>query len=269
MMRRLFVLFAAGALVCAVAATTAFALGNNTVNYTVKLKKSGKPSKAKPAKLQYEGILDVGTSDGKQPNVAPDTTIYFAKQIVQGAKYFPKCNPKALDGKSSVPASCKKAVIGSGVATASAGSPGAAINPVLSEQLKVTAYNGLRGKQILLSLNGSLPLAITNRVIVGTIGKGGGPYGYTVNFHVPTDLQFQQGLQVALTHFDVTIKRKTVKAKIKGKKKTVPYLGLSACPKSHKLPTKTTVHFSQDSGAPGQAPPPGGPSVTSTGTMKC
>ena len=267
-MRRLFVLFAAGALVCAVAATTAFALGNNTVNYTVKLKKSGKPSKAKPAKLQYEGILDVGTADGKQPNVAPDTTIYFAKQIVQGAKYFPKCNPKALDGKSSVPASCKKAVIGSGVATASAGSPGADINPVLSEQLKVTAYNGLRGKQILLSLNGSLPLAITNRVIVGSLGKGGGKFGYTVTFRVPADLQFQQGLQVALTHFDVTIKRKTVKAKIKGKKRTVPYLGLTACPKSHKLPTKTTVNFSQD-GTPGQAPPPGGPSVTSTGSMKC
>jgi len=53
-MRRLFVLFAAGALVCAVAATTAFALGNNTVNYTVKLKKSGKPSKAKPAKLRHK-----------------------------------------------------------------------------------------------------------------------------------------------------------------------------------------------------------------------
>src|SRR5215813_12957327 len=112
MMRRLFVVLAAGALVCAVAATAAFALTNNTVGYKVTLKKKGKPSTKKPALASYEGVLDVGTADGKQPNVAPTTKIYFPKQIVQHAKYFPKCDPKALDGQTSVPASCKKAVIG-------------------------------------------------------------------------------------------------------------------------------------------------------------
>jgi hypothetical protein len=265
MMRKLFVLFAVGALVCAVAATTAFALTNNTVNYTVKAKKKGKASKKKPAPLSYEGILDVGTSDGKQPNVAPTTKLYFPKQIVQMAKYFPSCNAKAIDGQSSVPASCKKAKIGSGTARASGGAPGQPINPATTENLTVTAYNGAKGKQLLLVVNGSSPLQISNRVIVGKLGPGGGKFGYTVTFTVPADLQFQLGLQVALTHFDVKISPKTHTAKVKGKKKKVSYLMATKC---GTLPTQTTVNFDQD-GAPGGPGTPGGQTVTVQGSMKC
>ena len=264
-MRKLFVVFAVGALVCAVAATTAFALTNNTVNYTVKAKKKGKASKAKPAPLTYEGILDVGTSDGKQPNVAPTTKLYFPKQLVNMAKYFPQCNGSKLDGQSTVPASCKKAVVGTGTATASGGAPGQPINPATTEALTVTAYNGLKGKQLLLVVNGSTPLQITNRVITGKLGPASGKFGYTVTFTVPADLQFQLGLQVALTHFDVKISPKTHTAKVKGKKKKVSYLMAKKC---GTLPTQTTVNFDQD-GAPGGPGTPGGQTVTVTGTMKC
>ena len=264
-MRKLVVLFAVGALVCAVAATTAYALTNNTVNYTVKAKKHGKASKKKPAPLSYEGILAVGTDNGTQPNVAPTTKLYFPKQVVQFGKYFPKCNPKALDGQSSVPKSCKKAVIGKGTARASGGAPGQPINPATTEDLAVTAYNGLHGKQILLAVNGSSPLQISNRVIVGSLGPGGGKFGYTVTFKVPADLQFQLGLQVALTNFDVKISPKTRTVKIKHKKRKVSYLMATKC---GTLPTKTTVNFDQD-GAPGGPGAPGGQSVTVTGSMKC
>src|SRR5437763_1855856 len=228
-MRRLFVLFAVGALVCAVAATTAFALTNNTVNYTVKAKKKGTATSAKPAPLSYEGILDVGTSDGKQPNVAPTTKLYFPKQLVQMAKYFPACDGSKLDGQSTVPASCKKAVIGGGTATASGGAPGQPINPATTENLTVTAYNGKGGKQLLLVVNGSSPLQISNRVITGKLGSGSGKFCYTVTFTVPADLQFQLGLQVALTHFDVKLSPKTIPAEIHGKKEQVNYLSAKKC----------------------------------------
>jgi hypothetical protein len=268
MMRRLFVVLAAGVLVCAVAATAAYALTNNTVKYGVTLKSKGKPKKGKAVPTSYRGVLDVATDNGTQPNVAPTTKIYFAKQLVQNAKYFPKCDPKKLDGQTTVPASCKKAVVGKGTATASGGAPGGAINPATTESLTVTAYNGLKGKQLLLAVNGSSPLVISNRVIVGTLGKGSGPYGYTITFAVPADLQFQLGLQVALTHFDVTTSAKTITAKIKGKKKKVSYLSLASCPKSHKLPVKTVVNFDQD-GAPGGPGTPGGQVGTFTGSFKC
>ena len=264
-MRKLFVVFAVGALVCAVAATAAFALTNNTVNYTVKAKKKGKASKAKPAPLTYEGILDVGTSDGKQPNVAPTTKLYFPKQIVNMAKYFPKCDGSKLDGQTTVPASCKKAVVGKGTAVASGGAPGQPINPATTENLTVTAYNGKGGKQLLLVVNGSSPLTITNRVITGKLGPGSGKFGYTVTFTVPADLQFQLGLQVALTHFDVKISPKTISAKVHGTKKKVSYLMATKC---GTLPTQTTVNFDQD-GTPGGPGTPGGQVVTVQGSMKC
>lgn len=265
-MRKLFVLFAVAALACAVAVTTAFAAQQqNTVNYTVKAKKKGKASKKHPAPLSYEGILDVGTSNNTQPDVAPTTKLYFPKGVVQNAKYFPKCNGKKLDGQSRVPASCKKAVIGSGTARASGGSPGQPQNPATTENLKVTAYNGLHGKQILLALSGSSPLQISNRVVTGTIGKGGGKFAYTVTFAVPADLQYQLGLQVALTHFDVKISPKRHTVRVHHKKRKLSYLGVTKC---GTLPTKTTVNFDQD-GTPGG--PGTGPTtpVTTTGTMKC
>lgn len=265
-MRRLCVLFAAGAAFFALVAT-AVALTNNTVNYTVKAKHKGKASKKHPAPISYEGILDVGTTNGTQPNVAPTTKIYFPKQIKQNAKDFPSCNPKALDGADTVPASCKKAQIGTGVAKASAGSPGQPINPATSEDLSVKAYNGPKGKSILLAVTGTSPLAISNRVIPGKLGPGGGKFGYTVTFAVPQDLQFQLGFQVALTHFDVKISSKKFKVKHKGKKVRESYLVATSCPKAG-LPTKTTVNFAQD-GTPGQPAPPGGQSVTSESTFKC
>ena len=264
-MRRLFVLFAVGALVCAVAATTAFALSNNTVNYTVKATKKGKPSKAHPAPLSYEGILDVGTSDGKQPNVAPTTKLYFPKQVVNSAKYFPACDGSKLDGQATVPASCKRAVIGRGTARASGGAPGQPTNPATTENLTVTAYNGKRGKQLLLVVNGSSPLQIQNRVITGKLGPGSGKFGYTVTFTVPADLQYQLGLQVALTHFDVKLSPKTRTATVHGRKKKVSYLAATKC---GTLPTQTTVNFDGD-GSPGGPGTPGGQSVTVQGTMKC
>jgi hypothetical protein len=174
--------------------------------------------------LQYRGVLDVGTSDGKQPNVAPSTVISFPKQIVENGRKFPTCDPKTLDGQASVPAKCKKAEVGSGSAIAFPGTPGQPSISALQEALTVKAYNG-KGHTLLLALNGSSPQTIQNRVITGKIGHGGGKFGYTVNFIVPQDLQFQAGFQVALTHFDVTIKAKTIK--VKGKK--VPYLGLTSC----------------------------------------
>ncbi len=88
-MRRL--LFVGGiATAClAVAATVAFA-ASNTATYTVKLKPAHpKPKAHKPVNVGYEGILDVATTDGTQPDTGPATVIYFPKQLVNNAKRFP------------------------------------------------------------------------------------------------------------------------------------------------------------------------------------
>ncbi len=260
-MRKLAILLGAGAAFFALAAL-AFASVTPTVSYTSPISQKGKPKKGKPANLTYTGILDVKNSDGTQPDTAPTTKIYFAKQLINNAKHFPSCKVSDIDGKTAVPSKCKKALVGKGSAASQAGTPGtpAAIN----ENLAVTAYNGNKGKQILLVLNASSPVAIQNRVIPGTIGKGAKGFGYSVTFKVPPDLQSQLGLQISLTHFNVVFPAsKTVKIKRHGKRQKVSYLQISSCPKSKKLPVKAVVNFNQDNGQPG------GPTVTASTTTRC
>jgi hypothetical protein len=265
-MRRLLVVGGI-AVACFAVASVAYAAVNK-VTYTSKLSPSHpKPKKGKPANVGYEGILDVSNGTN-QPDTGAKTVIYFPKQLKNNAKRFPSCSLKDIDGKSSVPSKCKKALVGSGVATSLAGIPGQP--PGLTERLKVTAYNGSKGRYLLLNLNttpGQL-VPITNRVIPGKVGRGHGKFGFTVTFAVPSNLQNVGGLQVALTHFDIKIsKRKTVKVTSHGRTSKISYLQLTSCTRSRKLPTKTIENF--DNRAGGASMPAAGSKVTVNGTMRC
>lgn len=259
-MRKITVLVAAalGVLVLAAVALAA----DSSIDYSSKLTQTGKAKGPLPSNIGYNGTLDVnGVPQGNQPDVAPKTVIFFDKALVTNGKYFPStCTKADIDGIVPTPAKCAKSQIGSGTAKAVGGNPGEPQSPALSEDLTVKAYNAAKGKQILLVIFGTSPIGVPNRVITGTLGPGGGKYGYTVTFVVPPDLQQQLGtLPVALTHFSVdipgTAPTKTakvptkVKVKVKGKFKTVTkqikssYLQLKKCPSSHKLNTKAVAHF--------------------------
>jgi hypothetical protein len=257
MMRKLAVLVGAGAVFFALVAY-AIASVTPTVSYTSPIKEKTRPKPGTPANIQYTGILDVKNSDGTQPATAPTTQIFFAKQFKNNAKHFPSCKASQVDGKPTIPAKCKKAIVGKGTASSQAGTPGQPA--VVNENLSVTAINGNKGKQLFLVLNATTPVPVQNRVIPGTLGRGSGPFGFKVTFKVPADLQSQLGLQISLTHFNVVLSpRKTVT--VKGHK--VSYLQLTKCPSSKKLPVRAIVHFNNDAGQPG------GPTVTSDTTTSC
>jgi hypothetical protein len=245
----------------------AFALTNNTVDYSAKITKSGKTKLG--TNMQYEGILHVGTSDNKQPNTAGLTDVYFAKQLKNNSKIFPACNKSEIDGKpdNQIPKKCEKAHIGDGTASSLVGQPGG--EPTVRQDLTVKAYNGNKGKSIFLVVTGG---PVTNRVIDGKISKAPAPFGNKVGFQVPPELQNVLGSQIALTDFDVKIfpkKKATVKiVKGKGKKRKVTkvkvsYLQLTKCPAAGTLPTKAIVHFNKDDGSPG------GQDVASESTTAC
>src|SRR4051812_9051843 len=118
-MRRLVLLTAVG-----VMAITAIAYAvTNTITYNTKLSHTGgTPSTANPKNLSYEGIVHIDTDpSGQQPEVAPRTSVYYSKAIVNNAKYFPFCNRSEVDGKASIPQKCRQAIVGSGTAKALAG----------------------------------------------------------------------------------------------------------------------------------------------------
>lgn len=248
----------------AVMAITAVAYAvTDTVSYTAKMSYKGKATKKKPANLTYTGILHIGTDpEGQQPEVAPRTTIYFSKGIKNNAKYFPYCNSSEIDGTSSIPAKCKKAIVGKGTASALAGGPGNPSSQSAKEDLTVTAINGPKGKFLYLVLNSTptAPVAISNRVVPGKVLKAAGTFGFVVRFDVPADLQNQLGLSVALTDFNVKISGKARTVKVGRKKKKIGYLQLTSC-KGH-LPVKAIAQFKDvDTGATKE--------VTSTSASKC
>jgi hypothetical protein len=246
------------ALLCVVvgalaAAATAWAV-TNTVSYSVTIKKGpGTPSAKKPVNIGYNAILHIDTDPaGSQPDTAPVTSIYFAKQIKQNSKLLPSCSQADIDGKASFPAKCKAATVGTGTASALAGSPGSPAANSVQENLNVTFVNGPAGKQVLLVLNSSAgaPVAITNRVVPGDLGAGKGPYGYRVDFKIPPDLQNQLGLSIALTDFKVQITNKAFPVKIHGKKAKVSYLQLAGKCTGGQLPVEAIAHFVDANGNP-------------------
>jgi hypothetical protein len=255
--RRIALLVAVGVLI---AAAAAWADSTNTVSYSVTVKKasSAKPTTKKPVNIGYNAVLHIDTNPpGNQPETAPVTSIYFAKQIKQNSKLLPGCTQAQIDGQQTMPAKCKKAQVGTGTARALAGSPGSPASNSVTEDLNVTFINGTGGKQILLVLNSqpTAPVAITNRVVPGDLASGKGPFGYRVDFKIPPDLQNQLGLSISLTDFKVAITPKPFTVKSHGKTIKVSYLQLTGCT-AHKLPVEATAHF------------PSG-DVTNDSTSKC
>jgi gas vesicle protein len=214
---------------------------SNTVKYRSTVKYSGKATKKKPKNVKYTGILHIGTTNGAQPNTAPLTEVFFAKQLKNNAAKFKACPPKDIDGKATISKRCKKAVIGGGTAHALVGKAGSTAS--FPQDLKVVALNGPKGKAILLALTGGA-LGGSYRVINGKVTYLKGKFGYKVGFRVPHELQEPApGSQIALTDFNVKINTsKTVKIK----HKKASYLQMTGCPKSKKLPVRATVHFNDD-----------------------
>jgi hypothetical protein len=230
------------------AAATAWAV-TNTITYSVTLKKAaGKPTAKKPVPVAYNSVLHIDTDPaGSQPDTAPVTSIYFPKQIKQNSKYIPGCTLQDIDGQQSMPAKCKKGQVGTGTASALAGSPGSPAANSVKEDLNVTFINGKGGKQILLVLNSqpTAPVAIQNRVVPGDLAAGGGQFGYRVDFKIPEDLQNQLGLSIALTDFKVAITGKKFAAKKNGKAVKLGFLELTGC---GTLPIRAIAHFKDSAG---------------------
>jgi hypothetical protein len=252
--------------VLALMAFTAVAYAvESTVTYTAKMTHKGTPTSKKPANASYHGILHIDTDpSGQQPEGAPITSVYFSKGIKNNAKYFPFCNKTEIDGQPSFPSKCSKAKVGTGTASALAGSPGSPSSNSVKEDLNVTAVNGPKGKFIYLVLNSAptAPVAIQNRVVPGTVVKSSGPFAFLVRFEIPADLQEQLGLTVSLTDFNVKISGTARKVKVGRVFKKISYLQLTSC-KSAGLPVKAIAQF-KDVDNNGQLK-----SVTSESKGKC
>lgn len=237
-MRKLIFLVAAVALLAGAAIAYA---ATDTVTYSTTLTQQRKAVKSKPpVPVTFSAALTVGaTPAGTQPDTVTATDVFYPKQGVSKGAAFPSpCKASDIANKTTVPAKCSKAIVGTGTATASAGKPGSP--SIGTESLTVTVYNAAHGKQVFLVLNGSTPIAVHNELVVGTISKTTGPFGYDVHFSIPpSQSSLPGGYTSVLTKLDVSIGKTEKRHRHK-----IGYVELSSCPKTHKVASKAVVTFS-------------------------
>ncbi len=202
----------------AVAAPSAFAVNSILKFEASVVGKAGTKKKPLAVGLKVRPFYDTLAPDADAPFAWTEATVMLPKELVFNSKLFPKCTAAQAATPAGRSGACKKAEIGK------VNAKGFALG--LVEPLVVGMYNGSVNNTVLLYLSGDTPVII-DHVVVGTLKKVTGKYGWELNFKVPTDLQ-QPAPGAWATVLDF---RTEVKAKYytKGKKKT-PYVGLTGCP---------------------------------------
>jgi hypothetical protein len=200
-MKKVLTLSAAAALVAAVAVPVAIAASTTGTSHGTVLTASASPSKSgtkrKPKAVKIHTLFTSQPPAQGQPAYATTRTIvHLPKGLIFNGAKFKECSADTLN--ASGPTACPTASkVGSGSAQ------GNALGQ--TENLTVTAFNGAKGKQLLLYVQGSSPLSI-NSTIVGTVKKDTGKYGYKLDVAIPANLQQPlTGVYATLTRFDTTI----------------------------------------------------------------
>ena len=216
MFRRVTLLALAVVAVLAIPVSSALAVNSpQQFSASVTPAKGGTKAKPTPVTLKVRPYFGDISADAAAPFATQLATVFFPAESVFNGKFFPSCpGPKVLAAANTCPSNSK---VGTGTAA------GVALG--LTENLKVTIYNGPGGNKVELLVDGSSPLAI-HSVIEGTLTKTTGQYGLKLTVPIPADLQQPApGAIATLTDFNTTLPVKFVK---KGKKK-IPYLGASGC----------------------------------------
>jgi hypothetical protein len=209
-LRKKLALALSGALILALGVAGVAQAVNSKQTVAVKLAHNKAGTAAKPKSVGDLTVdLKVAVDPSDQPFATSSTVIHFDKNLVFNTAKFPSCTEaQARTGA----AACTKAKIGSGKAL------GLALGQ--QENLTITAYNGPKGKSILLHVVGTQPLDI-NTVIVGQLKPDSGKFGRKLVVAIPSNLQQPlAGVFATLTSF-VT--------KVGGSAKGTPYVALKGC----------------------------------------
>jgi hypothetical protein len=236
-MRKVASVALAASLTAAAVAVPASAIsGNQGLKVTVSPSKHG--SKKKPANVKLKVTTTTDAPKAGEPAFATKTAVIsFDKNLVLNGAKFKRCTADQLRAaESNCPSGSK---VGGGTAQ------GIALGQTAN--LTVTAFNGPKGKTLLLHVVGSTPIAIDS-VMVASLKTASGKYGKKLVVPIPDNLQQPiTGVFATLTSFITTVK---------GTSKGVPYVGLVGCTKK-KLNFKGVFTYTD------------GTSKTATSTAKC
>ena len=211
--------------------------------------KAGTKKKPRAAKLNFAFTL--GTDDGTSPATAKEVVVSFGKGIRFNSARFPSCTLAILNTKG--PKACPKgSKVGTGSAVALVGGTPGEPPPSTTETLKITTFNGPKGKTYLLFLDGDSPAPI-KQALVGKLSRAGGAYGYKLDVTIPANLQQPiTGVFAPLVDFKIKTGATYTKTRTvtrKGKRTRVRtrynYIETYACP-ARSWPFRAALTFGND-----------------------
>lgn len=192
--------------------------GQQYLKVSVSPSKAGTAAKPKNVKLKVD--TGVKPAPGAKGFATKKVVLSFDKNLVFGGSKFAECTQAIVQSNE---ASCPK---GSKVGSGTAQGVALDLGESTRQDLLVTAYNGQKGKQLLLHVvsKDRTKVPNINSTIVATLGKASGKFGSKLTVPIPDNLQQPvPGALATLTQF-------VTKVGGTGKDKT-PYVGLKGCPK--------------------------------------
>jgi hypothetical protein len=188
------------------------------------------PKQLKGGKPTAISLKVTTTSDtippGGQPPTLTKAQIFFPNAAIANGRFFPSCTTSILLNRG--PAKCpKQSKIGKGKAIGRVGT--------LEVPINVTAFNGPKGKRVLLYILSEDTASVSVRgVLDSPLQKTRGKYGYKLTVPVPNNIQSPlPGL-----HTGVILFTTTVKASIMHKGRKRGYIEAFKCPKNGKAPMR-------------------------------
>ncbi|MEA2423673.1 MAG: hypothetical protein QOH13_83 [Thermoleophilaceae bacterium] len=185
------------------------------------------PKNPQPAALFIS--LGFTGDDGNPPSVLQRAVIQFPYGSQLNGRLFPSCDPKALADKG-VKGCAKGSKIGGGTAIGTAAD--------IREEIKVTLFNGQKGKSIVFYLQGDNPVILNVPWASPLEQYSTGLWNFKLTVDVPEILQRIVGLDVAIEDFSVKVNGTR---RVNGRKRG--YLETEICPPGALIPMRGTFSF--------------------------
>lgn len=177
-------------------------------------------TKKKPKNVRARIVLTVRTDTAGEAE--PTTTkaeVLLPSEFILGGAAFASCKKSILDDQNDATKCPSKSKVGTGSAVFK--------TAFGSQPVKVTMYNGPKGKSLLMHLAGTSPTPI-DQALEGKLSKAGeAGFGMKLVTNIPEELQ-----QAALTNLVLNIKGTFLPKRKKGATRApppIPYIGLGPC----------------------------------------
>ncbi len=239
---------------------SAIAFGANTTQNTQKMKVTLKPAKGGKTTYKQVSLRSLTTTGTKTTGTYALTPvskaqILYDKDIKFDTKGLKTCDSSKITGTTTAAAlaACGNAKVGKGKAVVQiSGNPA----PANTVSAVITAFNGKpKGGKPVILLHTRVDAIASTTVLVGTLNKIKGKYGWRLDVVVPP-----LPAATATTIFDVTVTHKPVK--VGGVKHT--YISAKCSHKNKTWAFKGLFTYKSDPLAP-----PAGGTIPATSKQKC